>query len=140
MNGSARCRLQPARHERVRELARNAPDVEHPVAALHPFQIDRGHVHAVAEQEVCRGRVAVQPDLLVLPHLRPVPPAVPQPGQLTDIIRPDPAGLPQPVRDRVEVPAVGTEIDVVPAGCPVVLRGEDQASAFSRRYRCASSW
>jgi hypothetical protein len=27
-----------ALHERVLQLARNPPDVEHPVAALHPFQ------------------------------------------------------------------------------------------------------
>ena len=65
-------------HEGVLELAGDPPGIEHPVPALHAFQVDRRDVRMVAEQEVRRGRVAVQPDLLVLPHPRPVPPAVAQ--------------------------------------------------------------
>src|SRR5712691_353905 len=34
-------------------------------------------------------------------------------------------GVPQPARDRVEVPAVGVEIDLGPVGRPVVLRGQE---------------
>src|SRR6202050_962097 len=64
--------------ERVLELASDPPDVEYPVAALHPLQVDRRDVHAVAEQEVRGGRVTVQTDLPVLPYQRAVPPAVPQ--------------------------------------------------------------
>ena len=70
-------------------------------------------------------RVAVQPDLLVLPHLRPVPPAVAQTRELLDVARPDAAGIAKPANDRVEVPAVGIEIDRRPVGRPVVLGGEE---------------
>ena len=66
-------------HEGVLKFARDPPDIEHPVPALHAFQIDRGDVHAMTEQEVRRSRIAVQPDLPVLPHPRPVTSAVPQP-------------------------------------------------------------
>src|SRR5262250_3115881 len=76
-------------HERMLELASDPPDVEHPVPALHALQVDRRDVHAVAEQEVRRGRVTVQPDLPVLPHLRPVTPAVAQRRELLDVVRPD---------------------------------------------------
>ena len=112
-------------HERVLELARDPPDVEHPVPALHAFQVDRRDVQAVAEQEVRRSRIAVQPDLLVLPHLRPVPPAVAQRGEFVDVALPDAVGLPEPARDRVEVSAVGVEVDADPVGRPVVLGGEE---------------
>ena len=111
-------------HERVLELACDPSDIEHPVPALHAFQVNRRDVQVVAEQEVGRRRVAVQPDLLVLPHPRAVPPAVAQPGQLAGVVRSDPVRLREPARDRVEVPAVGIEIDVGPVGRPVVLGGE----------------
>src|SRR5499425_218402 len=94
-------------HERVLELASDPPDVEHPVPALHALQVDRRDVHAVAEQEVRGGRVTVQPDLPVLPHLRPLPPAVAQPGELVDVPPPDAVGFPVPADDFVEVPAFG---------------------------------
>ena len=67
----------------------------------------------------------MQPDLLVLPHQRPLPPAVPQPGQLVGVVGPDAAGLPEPARDGVEVAAVGAEIDGGPVGRPVVLGGQE---------------
>src|ERR1017187_3086263 len=66
-------------HERMLELARDPADIEHPVPALHAFQIDRRAVQARTEEKIRRSRVTVQPDLLVLPHLRSVPPAVAQP-------------------------------------------------------------
>ena len=66
----------------------------------------------------------MQPDLLVLPHPGLVPPAVAQPGQLVGVVRPDAVGLLEPARDRVEVPAVGVEIDAGPVGRAVVLGGE----------------
>src|SRR5580693_9634632 len=73
-------RLRPApvaavTHERMLEFAGDPPDVEQPVTALHALQVDRRDVHALAEQKVRRGRVTMQPDLPVLPHLRPLPPA-----------------------------------------------------------------
>src|SRR5262250_2712001 len=80
-------------HECMLQLASDPPDVEHPVPALHALQIDRRDVHAGAEQEVRRGRVTVQPDLPVLPHPRPLPPAVTQPGKLADVPLPDAVGL-----------------------------------------------
>ena len=67
----------------------------------------------------------MQPDLLVLPHLRPLPPAVAQPAELVHVPLPDPVGLRQPADDRVEVAAVGVEIDGRPVGRPVVLGGEE---------------
>ena len=63
-------------HEGVLELTGDPSDVEHAVAAFGPFQVDRGHVLAGAEQEVGWGGVAVQPHLAVLPHAGPVGPAV----------------------------------------------------------------
>src|SRR5215475_5378038 len=102
-------RLRPApvtdgAHEGVLELAGDPPDIEHPVSALHAFQIDRGDVHATTEQEVRRGRVAVQPHLLVAPHLRPVPPAVAQEREFVDVPLADAAGLPDPADETIEVP------------------------------------
>ena len=82
MNGSARRFVTGCGHEGVLQLPGDPPDVEHAVAPLHAFQVDRGDVHAVAEQEVRRGGVTVQPDLLVLPHPGPAPPQIAQPAQL----------------------------------------------------------
>src|SRR5215831_16465219 len=93
-------------HERMLELASDPPDVEHPVPTLHALQVDRRDVHAVAEQEVRWGRVTVQPDLPVLPHLRPLPPAVAQPVEFVDVPLPDAVALPKPAHDPVEVSAL----------------------------------
>ncbi len=112
-------------HERMLEFSRDPPDIEHPVPALHAFQIDRRDVHAGTEQEVRRSRVAVQPDLLVLPHLRPVPPAVAQPGELVDVPLSDAVGFLERTDDRVEVPAVGIKIYACPVGGADVLRGKE---------------
>ena len=46
-------------HEGVLKFARDPPDIEHPVPALHAFQVDRRDVHVVAEQEVRRSRIAM---------------------------------------------------------------------------------
>ena len=92
-------------------LARDPADIEHPVPALHPLQVDCRDVQAAAKEEVCRRRVTVQPDLLVLPHPRSAPPLIAQPGELVDVPMSDAAGLPEPTDKRVEVPAVGIEVD-----------------------------
>src|SRR6266545_7730945 len=112
-------------HERMLELARDPADVEHPVPALHAFQVDRGDVQALAEQEVRRGGVAVQPDLAVLPHARSVPPEVPQPRKLVDIPLPDAVGIRELTEEPVEVPAVGIEIDGGAVRSRVVLGGQE---------------
>src|SRR6266571_5305182 len=117
-------------HERMLKLACDPPDIEHPVPALHAFQIDRRDVHAMTEQKVRRSRVTVQPDLLVPPHLRPVPPAVAQRRELVDVPLYDPAGSLEPADDRVEVPAVGIEIDARTVRRPDVLRGEEECERF----------
>src|SRR5262245_38972437 len=131
-------RLRPApatdgAHEGVLELAGDSPDIEHPVSPLHAFQIARGDVHAMTEQEVRWGRVAVQPHLLVTPHLRPVAPAVAQVGEFVDVPLPDAVGLLELADDAIEVPAVGIEIDACPVGRANVLRGEEVCKRLQDR-------
>ena len=65
-------------HERVLQFTGDPAHVKHPVSALHPLQVDSRHVQTIAEQEVGWRRIAMQPDLPVLPHLRPITPAVTQ--------------------------------------------------------------
>src|SRR5262245_47842442 len=107
-------------HKRMLKLPADPPDVEHPHPALHPLQVARCAGHAVAEQEVRWGRVAVQPALPVLAPLRAVPPPVAQPAKLSDAPLSDPVGLCEPAGDRVEVPALGIEIHRCPVRRPVV--------------------
>ena len=67
-------RVAGRRHERMLNLARDATHVEQSVAPFRPLEVNRGDVQPVTEQKVGRRRVAVQPDLLIGPHRRLVPP------------------------------------------------------------------
>jgi hypothetical protein len=116
--------VAPGGQEGMVQLARDPPDVEHPVAALAPLQVDRRDVQAVPEQEVRRRGVPVQPHLPVLPHPWALPPHSAQPGELVDVPHPDAPALPQHPQQVMEVRAVGGEVDGCSVRRPVVLGGE----------------
>src|SRR5579863_120704 len=66
----------------VLHFSGNPADVEHAVGALHPLQIDRDNVQAISKQKIARGGIAMDEDLLILPHTGLIAPTIPEPVQL----------------------------------------------------------
>ena len=121
------------------ELASDPPDVEKPVAALGALQVDRRDVQAVAEQEVRGGRVAMQPDLPVLPHLRAIPASGHAARELVGVSLPDAVGLLSLPTSVSKYLQSGSKSTVAPLAVRLCWVARKYASALSRQYRCVSS-
>jgi len=63
-------------HEEMLDLADHPTYVEHSVSQLHPLQVDGDHPETITEEDIGGSHVAVDKDLIVLPHESLLPPPV----------------------------------------------------------------
>lgn len=112
-------------HECVLEFAGQPTDIENSIATHRALEVDRRHVHSGTEEKIRGSRVAMQPDLLILPHPVSTAPDVTQPGKLLDIPLPDTPAVVQPVDDAIEITADRLEVYRHPAYGAVVLSRQE---------------
>ena len=111
-------------HEEMLDLASHPTYVEDPVSQLHPLQVDGDYPEAVTEEDIGGSHVAVDKDLIVLPHESLLPPPVFKPVEFLCLIPSDMSPVFQLVHNPVEVGAVPVEVHPVSEGSPVVHGGE----------------
>ena len=117
------------------DLAGHPTYVEDPVSPLHPLQVDGDHPEAITEEDIGGSHVAVDEDLIVLPHKSLLPPPVLKPVELLCLIPSDMSPVFQLIHDPVEVGAVPVEVHPVSDSGPVVHSGEKigESSQFLER-------
>ena len=111
-------------HEEMLDLGGYPPHVEDPVSRLHPLQVDGDHPGAVTEEDIGGSHVAVDEDLVVLPHKSLFPPPFLQPVEILSLIPSDVSPAFQLIHNPVEVGAVPVNVHPVSGGSPVVQGGE----------------
>src|SRR5437868_3360536 len=106
------------------QFASDAPNVENPVGAFHPFQVDSNDIESISKEEVGRSSVAMHKYLLIFPHTRLLTPAIPQPVQLVRFVTIDEVAARELAYQMVEIGTIFVKIDAIAIRRPVMQCSE----------------
>lgn len=111
-------------HKKMLDLGYHSADVEDPVSDFHPLQVDGDHPETVAEKDISRSHVAVDENLIVLPHKLLPPPLFFKSVEVLGLV---PSNIPpvlQLIHNPVEVGAVRIHVSPHPGGSPIMNGGK----------------
>src|SRR3954468_22379042 len=107
----------------VLQFSGDPTDVEHTIGPLHPLQINRDDVESISEKKIARRGIAVDEDLLILPHTRLIAPTIPEPVQLISFMLFDEVLASELTHKSVQIRAVVGEVNSIAVRSAIVESG-----------------